>query len=376
MSPVAKRGNGEGSIYWVEARKRFAGGYVDVDGKRKVVYGRTRQEANKKLTAALGLREHGVPAPSQTLALGTYLEQWLEDTIRPGRRPGTYLRYANAVHHHINPVIGKIKLARIGPEHIQHLQRACLDKGLGKASIELVRATLSGALTQAMRWGLVLRNPVPLVEPPYGEERPHQALSPEQATTFLHAIRGHEFEQLYTLMLATGLRIGEALGLRWQDVDLNRRRLQVCQQLTVLPRQPLSFTAPKSKSGRRTIALAGVAVTALEVQRARIQAYTVRGVADLVFADELGRPLVGRDVERKFKDVLKLAGLPATLTPHSLRHSAATYLMAAGTPPKVIMELMGHSSLAMTAAYQHVMDASLDDAAERLDSVLGRVAAH
>ena len=373
---MAKRGNGEGSIYWVEARKRFAGGYVDVDGRRRVVYAETRKEANRKLTAALETRERGVPAPSQTLALGTYLEQWLEDTIRPGRRPGTYLRYANAVNNHINPVIGKVKLARVGPQHIQHLQRACVDKGLGRASIELVRATLSGAFTQALRWGLVLRNPIPLVEPPAGEERPRQALSPEQATLFLRAAYGHDFEHLFALMLATGLRIGEALGLRWLDVDLPRRRLHVRQQLTVLPGRPVSFTAPKSKSGRRTIPLAAVAVTALEAQKARIQSYPVRGVADLVFADELGRPLVGRDVERKFKDVLKLAGLPVTLTPHCLRHSAATYLMAAGAPPKVIMELMGHSSLAMTAAYQHVMDAALDDAAERLDSILGRVAAH
>jgi hypothetical protein len=168
---VAKRGNGEGSIYWVEARNRFAGAYVDVDGRRRVVYGKTRLETAKMLTAALGPREHGVAAPNQTLTLATYLDQWLEDTIRPGRRPGTYLRYANAVNHHISPVIGKVKLARVGPEHIQQVQRACLDKGLGRASIELVRATLSGALTQAMRWGMVVRNPVSLVEPPRSEEQ-------------------------------------------------------------------------------------------------------------------------------------------------------------------------------------------------------------
>ena len=146
------------------------------------------------------------------------------------------------------------------------------------------------------------------------------------------------------------------------------------QQLTVVNGQPVSFTAPKSKSGTRTIPLAAVAVAALEAQKTRLLGYSVRGVADLVFADELGKPLVGCTVQRKFKDVLRLAELPTTFTPHCLRHSAATYLMAAGAPPKVIMELMGHSSLAMTAAYQHVLDAALDDAADRLDSVFRRVA--
>jgi integrase len=308
-----------------------------LDGKRQRFRFETKQAANKKLREALQAKDHGLPVPTERLLLRQYLADWVEQTIKPGRRKGTYLRYETAVRLHIVPVIGMVPVARLGPQDVQRMQAALLAKGLGVKAINLVRATLSGAMTQAVVFGLAIRNPVALVEPPHEEEEEPKPLTPQQAGALLAAARGHDFEQLFIVMLASGLRIGEALGLRWQDVDLDRRRLQVHQQLTVLPGQPISFTAPKSKSGRRTIPLAAAAVTAPEAQKARINTYTVRGVADLVFADELGRPLIGRDVERKFKDVLSEAGMPVTLTPHCLRHSAATYLMAAGAlePPTV-----------------------------------------
>jgi integrase len=100
------------------------------------------------------------------MTLADYLQQWLADTVKPSRRAGMYLRYETEARKHIVPAIGKVKLARLGPEHVQRLQNECIDKGLGRKSIDLVRATLSGALTQAMRWGLIVRNPVALVEPP------------------------------------------------------------------------------------------------------------------------------------------------------------------------------------------------------------------
>jgi integrase len=142
---------------------------------------------------------------------------------------------------------------------------------------------------------------------------------------------------MLVVMLATGMRIGETLGLRWQDVDLVRARLRVVQQQTVLPGQPVQFTAPKSKSGRRTIPLIPAAIDALHAQRARVLAYQLRiqrdrewPAYDLVFPDYLGEPLVGQRVGRRFKELLEDAELPATFTPHSLRHSTATYLMAVG----------------------------------------------
>jgi integrase len=229
-------------------------------------------------------------------------------------------------------------------------------------------------MAQAVKWGLAVRNPVPLVGPPHEEDVEPEPLTPAQAATFLRAINGHEFEYLLTVMLASGLRIGEALGLRWPDVDLDKRRLQVRQQLTVIPGERWQLTPPKSKSDRRTFGLIPAAISALRSQRARVLEYrlrcpTVWPEQDLVFPDELGNPLVGRRVERVFKQLLGRAGLPTTFTPHSLRHSTATYLTAMDVPPRVIMEIMGHSSLAMTTRYQHVMSVMLEDAANRLATI-------
>jgi integrase len=211
---------------------------------------------------------------------------------------------------------------------------------------------------------------------------------------------GHEFEHLYTLMLATGLRISEALGLRWPDIDADKRRLQVRQQLTVIPGEPWQLTPPKSKSGRRSVPLIPAGIAALSAQRKRVLEYRLRCPADwpehdLVFCDELGEPLVGRRVERVFKQHLERAGLlsilrrcrtcgrawhtsadavctkptPLDPTPHSLRHSTGTYLTARGVPDRVVMEILGHSNMDMTRKYQHVMSGMLDDAADRLASI-------
>jgi len=371
---VSRRGNGEGSVYFEPDRQKWCTSVKGPDGKRQRFRFDTKRAANRKLREALQAKDHGLPIPSDRLLLRQYLADWLEQTIKPGRRKGTYLRYETAVRLHIVPVIGKAPVARLSPQDVQKLQTALLAKGLGTNGIDLVRATLSGAMAQAVKWGLAVRNPVPLVDPPHEEEGEPKPLTPEQASALLGVARNHEFEQLFTVMLASGLRIGEALGLRWPDVDLDKRRLQVKQQLTIIPGETWQLTPPKSKSGRRTAPLIPAAVAVLRSQRARVLEYRLRCPTewpqhDLVFPDELGNALVGRRVERVFKQLLERAGLPTALTPHNLRHSTATYLMARGVPPRVIMEIMGHSSLAMTARYQHLIDGVLDDAAERLAGI-------
>ena len=251
--------------------------------------------------------------------------------------------------------------------------------------IKLIRACLSAALAQAVRWDLLIRNPVPLVEPPHEEEEEPRPLTPHQAAALLAVARGHEFEQLYTVMLATGLRISEALGLRWFDAeraeqggaDVDAKQIHVRQQLTIIPGQPWRLTPPKSKSGKRTVPLIPVAVAALQAQRKRVLEYRLRCPTDwpdheFVFCDELGEPIVGRRVERVFKQHLKRAGLlatptrcrtcgrswhskpdttcakpravEATFTPHSLRHSCGTWLTAQRVPDAGQVSVSGDDS--------------------------------
>lgn len=379
---MAKRGNGEGSIYQ-DNRGLWRASVTQPDGKRKYLSGRTRQAVAKKLNSALEAQEKGLPLPGERLTLDKYLADWLSNTVKPGRRAGTHLLYESAVRLHVSPAIGKVPLAKVGPQHVQKLQSGMLAKGIGVKRIKLIRACLSAALAQAVRWNLLVRNPVPLVEPPHEEQEEPRPLTPDQAARLLAAARGHEFEQLYTVMLATGLRISEALGLRWYDVDhadlggadLDAKQLHVRQQITIIPGQPWTLTPPKSKSGKRSVPLIPVAIAALHTQRARVlelQVHAFPGTWQehgFVFCDELGQPIVGRRVERVFKQHLKRAGLSTDFTPHSLRHSCGTWLTAQRVPDRVVMGILGHSSTAMTARYQHVMQSMVDDAADQLAAI-------
>jgi integrase len=379
---MGKRGNNEGSIY--EDPRGFYRASLSVDGgKRKYFSGKTRKDVAKKLNTAIEAQDKGLPLPGERLTLEKYLADWLANTIKPGRRAGTHLLYETAVRLHVAPVIGKVPLAKVGPQHVQKLQAGMLAKGIGVKRIKLIRACLSAALTQAVRWNLLVRNPVSLVEPPHEEQEEPRPLTPEQAARLLSVARGHDFEQLYTVMLATGLRISEALGLRWFDVDraelggvdLEAKQLHVRQQITIIPGQPWTLTPPKSKSGKRSVPLIPVAIAALHAQRARgleLQVHAFPGTWQehgFVFCDELGQPIVGRRVERVFKQHLQRAGLPTDFTPHSLRHSCGTWLTAQRVPDRVVMGILGHSSPSMTARYQHVMQSMVDDAADQLAAI-------
>jgi integrase len=379
---MSKRGNNEGSIYQ-GTRGLWRASVSQPDGKRKYLSGPTRAAVAKKLNTALEAQERGLPLPGERLTLEKYLADWLANTINPGRRAGTYLLYEAAVRLHVVPAIGKVPLARVGPQHVQKLQAAMLAKSLGVKRIKLVRACLSAALAQAVRWNLIVRNPVSLVEPPTEEEKEPRPLTPEQAARLLAVARGHEFEQLYTVMLATGLRISEVLGLRWFDadraelggVDLEAKQLHVRQQITIIPGQPWCLTPPKSKSGKRTIPLIPVAIAALQAQRKctlELQVHAFPGTWQehgFVFCDDLGQPIVGRRVERVFKQHLQRADLPADFTPHSLRHSCGTWLTAQRVPDRVVMGILGHSSPGMTTRYQHVMQSMVNDAADQLAAI-------
>jgi integrase len=176
--------------------------------------------------------------------------------------------------------------------------------------------------------------------------------------------------------LATGLRLGEALGLRWCDVDLDGRRIRVEHTLEHIRHHPWRLTEPKSASGRRNVPLIGPALNSLRSQRARTAEMRLAvGAAwsdlDFVFPSAVGTPLVGPNVYHEFKKLLVQAGLPSSHRPHDLRHSTATYLLAAGVPARVVMELLGHSQISLTLnTYSHVLPGMLDDAAARLESVL------
>jgi integrase len=199
-------------------------------------------------------------------------------------------------------------------------------------------------------------------------------LTTDDARQFLAAARGHRHEHLFAVLLGTGLRIGEALALRWSDVDLDNGVITVRHVLERIHGRPWRLAVPKSESGKRLVPLIGPTAEALRAQRTlTLEMRLAVGAAwqdlDFVFPTAIGTPGDQSNVYHQFKKLLRQAGLPDCYRVHDLRHSTATNLLAAGVPDRLVMGIMGHSQLSMTMRYQHVLPSMLKEAAARLEAV-------
>jgi integrase len=248
-------------------------------------------------------------------------------------------------------------------------------KRLSPATIRGVRAVLRAALSDAMRWGLVGRNAAALAHGPRVGRPELEVFSTEQAQTFLEAIQGERLGAFFCTAIGTGLRLGELLGLRWSDVDLDAGVLAVRQALQRVGKH-LRFVEPKSKQSRRRVTLPTFAVRALighrehqaSEQRLAGSKWTDTG---LVFTSSIGTALDERNVRRTFKEILRAAELPA-LRLHDLRHTTATLLLTQGVHPRVVMETLGHSQVSLTLdTYSHVLPGLQAEAAKRMDDAIG-----
>ena len=374
---MAKRGQNEGSIYkrrdgrWVAT---ISLGYKAGKRCRKSFYGKTRRTVQEQLTAALRAHQQGLPAAPERQNVANFLERWLEDSVRPSVRPRTYASYSQLVRLHIAPVLGRHQLVKLGPQDVQHFLNDKLSDGLSPRTVRYLHAVLRCALGRAMKWGLVTRNVATLVDPP-AHQRPYvKPLTPNQARAFLDAVKGDRLAALYSVALAVGLRQGEALGLRWEDIDFDAGRLTVRVALQRLDGR-LQLVEPKTVRSRRTIALPQTAVSALRTHRAQqLQERLFAGSrwqgTGLVFTTTFGTPIDARNLTRQFHRILREADLPR-IRFHDLRHTCASLLLAQGVHPRVVMEILGHSQISLTMdTYSHVIPALQREAAGQMDEIL------
>ena len=230
------------------------------------------------------------------------------------------------------------------------------------------------ALGQALKWGLVARNVATLVDPPKPRRTEIHPFSAEEARRFLKAIRGHRMEALYVLCLTIGLRQGEALGLRWEDVDLDSGKIQIRHALQRISRT-YQLVEPKTNRNRRTVALPETTAVALWAHHAReLNTKAEAGSRwedwGLVFTTPRGTPLNRHNVTKEFQILLENAGLPRQRF-HDLRHTCASLLLAQNVQARDVMEVLGHSQISLTMdTYSHVMPPALRNAASRMDEVL------
>jgi integrase len=369
-----RRANGEGSIYTgADGRLRGSLFVPHPDGDRqvrRVVSGRTRAEVVRKMEAIRREATAGFPTGETT---GAYLAGWVV-AVEPRLRPATHREYARHVAQYWRP-LADIPLTRLTPAHVERAMAGLLDRGLSAATVAHARSTLRRALHDAQRDGLVTRNVASLARPPRAERREMHALTSDQTGRLLAATVDDVHGPLFALAVGSGLRLGELLGLRWSDVNLEGRSLVVRRSLARARGGGWEVAEPKTSRSRRTVMLPAVAVDALRRQKAR-QA-TVRLAAGTawqdtaggVFTDAVGRPVRPDTVSQAFKLVSRRLGLGVRL--HDLRHTAASLMLGGGVPLKVVSETLGHSSIAITAdVYAHVTPELRREAADALDRAL------
>jgi integrase len=378
---MAKKANGEGSVYRRMKSGVFVGyaGFISLEnGKRKYFYGKKRQEVHDKIQEALKEKSQGTLVTDSQQTIAQYLEGWLEYTVKDSVRPRTYERYEQHVRLHLVPMLGKVKLQSLTPQHVQMLKSKKLKEGLSPKTVGAIQGALHKALDDAVKLGLLARNVCDAVSPPREEEKEIRSLLPSQIYRLLEAAKDHPYEALFVLALGTGMRRGELLGLKWQDINFAEGTLQVRRTLSRVPTAmrnggPLFVEAePKTKRSRRSIVLPSFVLEAL--QKHKILQEELRRKAsdawedhDYVFCTAFGKCLHQNTVAHQFKMLLKKAGLP-DMRFHDLRHSAATLLLSLGVHAKVVQEILGHSQISMTMdIYSHVLPTMQGEAMAKLD---------
>jgi integrase len=342
----------------------------------------TKKQAEELLTKKLKELQDGTYFEPAEITLKEYLNRWLEDYAKLNVRPSTYQNYKTLIEKHIIPALGDIPLKKLRPMHLQRLyadklQGGRQDKkkgGLSTRTVRYLHSLLHEALAQAVKWELVARNVAEAAQPPRLQSRERQAWTAEQAAQFLEVARSHRLYPLYLLALSTGMRRGEILGLRWEDVDFDAKALYV-RQTAVPDKGKVRFSEPKTEKSRRRVALSQKVIEVLKAwrQKQRKEAMALgkpEAANGLVFTSEAGTPINPRNLARNFAMLIDKAKLPP-IPFHALRHTYATIMLREGMHPKIIQERLGHSRSSTTLdIYSHVTPDMQATVAERFDEIL------
>lgn len=404
------RSNGEGGVRHEKARGRWVGtvtvGFEDVvddDGTirqrqiRKSVTGKTKAEALQRLRELQGLVDAGMDPAPRDLTVARFLQTWLDDVLPGTVAAATERQYRDVVRLYIVPAIGQKRLRTLQARDVVLMLRKMEVDGRAGNTRRLARSVLRRALRWAEVEGMVVRNVAALADGVKVHAKEGRTLTPEQARQLLAHVRGDRLEAAFAVALALGLRRGELLGLEWSNLTLDATppRLAVRRSLTRVPGLGLLLDTTKTPKSRRTVHLPVPVVAVLKAHRARQMeerlrlgpAWTERPLgADLVFRTPDGtaidpdnfRNFVYTTTTEAFTPEDERPAKPGELwpkqyrwSPHELRHSAASLLIAQGVPLKIISETLGHASIRITSdVYGHLFDEAGALAADAMTQVL------
>jgi integrase len=372
-----RRINGDGSVY-----KRqdgyWAGAFYapTTSGKRKrvVVYGKTLGEARDKLLKAMQQSRAGIPVPDQAWRLDLYLEYWLENVVKRNRRPATYNLYEMMVRLYLIPGLGNRRLSSLSVPVVQQFLNIRLEKGDSIRKVQVMRTVLSAALTRAVREELLVRNVARLAELPEAKRGTIRPWTAAEARQFLAVVKPDPLYAAFVVLIFYGLRRGEALGLRWDDINFDAGTIQVRQQLQRI-RGQLLVSPVKTRAGQRDLPLLDVVSQALKLQAERQAAYRAdMGAAwpntNLVFTTRTGRPIEPRNLVRSFRRICDTNKI-RIIKVHHLRHTIGSLLKDLGVPARDAQTILGHTRISTTLEiYTNTDEEARRDALTRLHGLL------
>ncbi len=368
-----KNANGLGTIYqrpsghWTGSVT--IGKKADGSPDRRSASGMTKKEVDAKLRKIQHDFETGTYVEPSRVLLSDYLTTWLERVSRPTIRETTHARYESILRLHLIPLIGKVRLQHVTPRWIVDLMYQLQQRGASPSTRKRAYGLLHTALGKAEDLQEIPKNPCARVDAPKVPEAKRKALTEEELTRFLDAASSTPYHTMFLLAVATGLRPGELLALQWEDIDFDRGILTVRHTQQEL-RGKVSLAEPKTKASKRTLSLPYLVVERLRVQKVDQQQKHPK--ASRMFTSPHGHPLRNKNFTlRIYKPLLDAAGIGDGVTFHSLRHTAATLLGAAGVSPRVVQQRLGHTSIGMTLGiYTHVFANMDEDAANKVGSII------
>lgn len=387
-----RNANGEGTIYQClspngKHYKKWIGqvtiGTNPDTGKpkRKSVYGKTRTEVKAKIKELMEELGKGIDLQKQAqYTFGDWLIIWMDEYKKMDLRLSTWENYYRFIKNRIYPTLGHIPLKDLQTDDIQMLYNKMKKDGAAPATIRKNHQIIHACLKQAVENRLLCWNPADSVKLPKLESKEVRAMTPEEMGRFLAVLEDDRWGAAFLCLLGTGLRRGELLALRWQDIDLEENIIEVKQALAITKTQGLVIDEPKTKKSKRIIPLPEMVADAIRKHRKRHA--EVKLIAkdyednDLVFCTLNGKPISPRNFTRKFYEIKKKAGISEEVNLHALRHTFATRLLEEGENLKTVQELLGHTNISTTGnIYAHVSKQIKRKAASKMDKLLSKKAA-
>lgn len=377
MEKQRRQHRGDGSVYFDKKNDRWAGSFYTQEGRRRYVYGKTEREAWEKLRAAQYKEKQGTLAQGPRQTVKDYLNYWLEEVHKATLKTSTYVMYRRHLDNHIIPHLGHIQLKKLTTDQVQRFCSKLSNDGLKPGTVRLLHTILYTALKDAVHGKRLAINVCEAVKLPRHVRREAKPLDQEQAQRLIQAAKGSRLECIIVVALTTGMRLGEILALRWEDIHIEARELHVRHTVDYIKGCGWVESEPKTENSKRRLQLPQITLDSLKQHRtsqreAKLKAGSKWKEQGLVFPNSYGGYFRRMRLYAIFKKLLQEAALP-DMHFHDLRHSAATILLSMGVQAKVVQEILGHGNISTTLnIYGHVFPSTHRDAMDDMDDFFER----